>query len=183
MNSKQDFVVETMRLGMRPLTWNDRPALARILRDPDVMYAWEHGFSEAEVDDWLAKRMAEYERYGNFGYWALILKETGALIGQCGITMQDVQGKPVPEIGYLLGKNHWHKGYATEGARAAKAYAFQTLGFPAVYSIIRDNNKPSIRVAKRNGMKPVGEVVKHYRGIDMRHIVYAIRNEELRMKN
>lgn len=178
MDSEHRFIVETPRLGMRPLMWDDRLALSCILRDPEVMYAWKHGFSEAEVDEWMRRRMEEYQAYGNFGYWALILKGTGALIGQCGVTLQEVWGRPVPEVAYLLGKEYWHRGYATEAAQAVKSYAFETLGFPAVYSLIRDTNLPSIRVAERNGMKKAGEIMKHYQGKGMLHIVFKIKNSE-----
>ena len=61
-----------------------------------------------------------------------------------------------------------------EAARACKQCAFETLGLPAVYSIIRENNLPSRRVAERNGMRVVGTLVKHYYGFAMPHLVYRI---------
>ncbi len=78
----------------------------------------------------------------------------GQLIGQCGVTWKEVRGRRVPEVGYLLGKEFWGRGYAIEAARACKEYAFDTLGFDQVYSIIRDSNLASQRVAIRNGMLP-----------------------------
>lgn len=168
------FALETERLVLRRMVWGDQPAISEMLQDPEVMYAWEHAFSDGEVDDWLAKRMAEYAVYKYFGYWAVVLKETGVLIGQCGLTLQDAGGRRVLEVGYLFNRNFWHSGYATEAAGAAVSYAFHTLRADAVYSIIRENNTPSVRVAQRNGMKPVGRVIKHYRGIEMPHTVYCI---------
>lgn len=170
------FVLETERMVLRQMVWGDQPAISEMLQDPEVMYAWEHAFADVEVDEWIAKRIAEYAAYGNFGYWAVILKETSTLIGQCGLTMQDAGGRRVLEVGYIFNKKFWHKGYATEAARAAVSYAFHTLRADAVYSIIRENNGPSIRVAKRNGMRPVGCVVKRYRGIEMPHTVYCIKS-------
>ena len=84
-----------------------------------------------------------------------------------------LNGEQVLEIGYLFRRAYWHQGYATEAARALKQYAFDTLGAQRVYSIIRDTNIASQKVAMRNGMLPVHQFVKHYYGVDMPHIVYC----------
>ena len=76
-------------------------------------------------------------------------------------------------------KNFWHKGYATEAARSCADYASHILGIKHIYSIIRDNNLPSQGVAKRIGMTPGDTIVKHYRGIDMPHIVFSMTLGEL----
>lgn len=100
------------------------------------------------------------------------------MIGQCGVTVQDCNGREVLEVGYLFCKDFWGQGYATEAAKACRDYAFTHLHTDEVFSIIRDNNFPSQRVAERNGMRPHGSFTKHYYGIDMPHIVYSIRREE-----
>lgn len=134
------MILETERLYLRKMTQEDYPALCRMLQDPEVMYAYEHAFSDTEAHDWLDKQLARYAEYG-FGLWAVILKETGEMIGQCGLTMQDCNGRQVLEVGYLFCKSYWHKGYATEAATACKNYAFDTLHAEEVYSIIRDTNE------------------------------------------
>lgn len=116
------------------------------------MYAYEKSFSSEEVKEWLSKQFKRYEKYG-FGLWAVILKENRELIEQCGLSMQPWKEEEVLEIGYLFKKKYWHYGYATEAAKFCKNYAFQYLKAKEVCSIIRDNNKASIRVALRNGMK------------------------------
>ena len=168
------MVLETERLVLRKMTQADSPALCRILQDEKTMYAYEGAFSDEEVQQWLDRQLARYARYG-FGLWAVLRKETGALIGQCGVTMQETGEGEVPEIGYLLRKDCWHRGYATEAAAACRDYAFETLGFDRVWSIIRENNLPSQRVARRLGMVPCGRMVKHYYGIDMPHILFSVR--------
>lgn len=164
--------METERLLLRPMTWEDRPAICAILQDERTMYAYEHPFSEEEVDDWMARQMKRYETDG-FGLWAAVERNSGSLVGQIGLTLQEWEGKQVPEIGYLLNRRFWWMGYATEGAKACKAYAFEMLGLDAVYSIIRDNNLPSQGVARRNGMHPVGRQIKHYYHMDMPHTVWV----------
>ena len=113
-------ILETPRLCLREMTWDDYPALCRMLKDPDVMYAYEHAFSDEEARAWMEKQLARYREYG-FGLWAVILKETKEMIGQCGLTMQDCgREQPVLEIGYLFEKAFWHQGYASESAIACK---------------------------------------------------------------
>lgn len=168
------MILETERLALREMTQADYPFLCVILQDARVMTAYEGAFSDEEVQSWLDRQLTRYKEH-SFGLWAVVLKETSVVIGQCGLTMQDVCGAQVPEIGYLFAYDYWHRGYATEAAIACREYAFHRLGFEAVYSIIRDTNLASQNVAKRNGMVPVGRFVKHYRSVDMPHIVYCVR--------
>lgn len=167
------IILETDRLILRELKLLDKENLSQILQDKDVMYAYEHAFSDGEVDIWLNTQLRRYKEDG-FGLWAVVLKNTDDLIGQCGLTIQKIGEKEVVEVGYLFKKAYWHKGYATEAAIACKNYAFNTLDIDEVYSIIRDNNMPSINVAKRNGMTIKGEFTKHYYGMDMPHLIFSV---------
>ncbi|MBR6790893.1 MAG: GNAT family N-acetyltransferase, partial [Oscillospiraceae bacterium] len=126
------------------------------------------------VQTWLDRQLTRYEQYG-FGLWAVVLKETGEMIGQCGLTIQPWKDEEVLEVGYLFNRAYWHNGYAAEAAVACRNYAFEVLGADEVCSIIRDTNGPSQRVALRNGMTPTDKWVKHYRGVDMPHIKYTVR--------
>ena len=172
-------ILETQRLILREMTDEDFPALCRMLRDPEVMYAYAHGFSEAESWDWLRRQQSRYETDG-FGLWAMIEKKSGRMIGQCGLTMQALaDGTMVHEVGYLLEKAAWGNGWATEAAVACRQYAFDVLGVEEVYSIIRENNLPSQRVALRNGMKVTGQLTKHYYGMEMPHLVFSVRRESV----
>ena len=83
------------------------------------------------------------------------------------------------EIGYLFQKRYWHKGYATEAAKACKQYAFDKLKVGEVFSIIRDTNRASQEVARRNGMELAGTFVKHYRGVEMPHLVFSVSNPDI----
>lgn len=170
------IILETDRLILREMSQADFPDLCKILQDEEVMYAYEHAFSGAEVQEWLDRQLQRYREYG-FGLWAVILKETGKMIGQCGLTMQDSGSGSVLEVGYLFQKAFWHHGYATEAAVACKDYAFTVLKATEVYSIIRDSNLPSQAVARRNGMTAHGTLVKHYHGMDMPHLLFSVVRE------
>ena len=168
------MIIETERLYLREMTQSDYNSLCKILQDTDVMYAYEGAFNDSEVQKWLDKQQQRYKDDG-FGLWAVLLKESGEMIGQCGLTMQDYNGEQVLEVGYLFQKEFWHNGYAREAAIACKQYAFDKLNADEVFSIIRDTNLPSQNVAKRNGMTVCGEFVKHYRNVDMPHLLFSVR--------
>lgn len=169
------MVFETERLYLREMTQADYEALCRIMQDAEAMrLAYERVFTDNEVQGWLDRHIARYKRLG-FGLWAVVLKETGAMIGQCGLTLQPWENEEVLEIGYLFERRHWHKGYAAEAAAGCKKYAFEVLGAHEVCSIVRDTNTAAQNVAIRNGMVKTDESVKNFRGIDMRFCRYTAR--------
>ena len=171
------MLISTDRLFLREMEQSDFPALSLILQDKDVMTAYERTFSDEEVQAWLAKQLERYRKDG-FGLWAVILKETGEMIGQCGLTLQDYNGTDVLEIGYLFQKAYWHYGYAIEAAAACKNYAFNVLGAEEVYSLIKETNTASRSVAERNGMTVDGTFSKKYRYYEGErlHLAYSVKN-------
>ena len=171
------MILETERLYLREMTQADFPLLCRHLQDAEVMYAYEHAFSDAEVQEGIDKQLHRYKNDG-FGVWAVILKENDALIGQCGLSMQPCDDKEVLEIGYIFQKKYWHKGYATEATVACREYAFTKLSAHEVFSLIRDTNIASQNVAKRNGMSIRGTFVKHYCGVDMLHYIFSAKRTD-----
>ena len=96
-------ILETERLYLRKLTDDNFENLCKILQDKDVMYAYEHAFSNEEVKEWLTRQQKGSVNDG-FGLWGVILKENNEMIGQCGLTLQDYKDKKVVEIGYLFQK-------------------------------------------------------------------------------
>lgn len=168
----QNIILETERLYLRRMNQGDFKSLCAILQDEETMSAYEGAFNDMEVQKWLDRQIARYQKWG-FGLWAVILKETNEMTGQCGLTMQPWKDTEVLEIGYLFNRSYWHRGYATEAAKACKQYAFETLKVNEVCSIIRDTNIASQNVALRNGMTLKDRWIKHYRGVDMPHYRYV----------
>ena len=170
-------IIETERLILREMTDDDIGSLRSMLQDPDVMYAYEHDFTEDDVKEWLERQKDRYARYG-FGLWAMILKFSGLMIGQAGLTMQKYRNSEVLEIGYMLAKNYWHSGYAREAAEACKKYAFSRIGAREVFSIIKTDNAASIRVAESIGMKRRDEFMARYYNGDVPHYLYGVSSSD-----
>ncbi|WP_432664467.1 GNAT family N-acetyltransferase [Wukongibacter baidiensis] len=166
--------IETERLLLRELKMDDVDDLHIILSDPESMKHYPQPYSLEKSEGWVKWNMNNYATYG-FGIWAVILKEENKLIGDCGITMQTINGKKVPEIGYHINKKYTQKGYATEAARACRDYAFNHLGLEKVYSYMKYTNKASSRVAEKNGMTFIMEYEDDVNTITK---VYAITREE-----
>ena len=167
------MILETKRLVLREMRQSDFQDLAEILKNPKVMYAYEHDFSDNDVQIWLNRQIERYKKYG-FGLWAIILKETKEMIGQAGLTMQPYKNTEVLEIGYLLKGNFWYYGYAKEAACGCKKYAFEHLKKDKVYSIMKADNLPSIKVAESIGMNKEDEFITQYYNGDMLHFLYSV---------
>jgi len=177
--SEAVFMIQltTMRLELRELTHDDLPATRDIVCDEQTMYAWNGAWSEEENLAGLEKQIRGYREDG-FGRWAVVLKETGKVIGVCGLQWCDTDQDSVLEIGYLFNRAYWGNGYAAEAAIACKRYAFDVLKVDEVFSLVRDTNLASINVAIRNGMLVRRRFIKHYKGEDMPHYVFSIRKGE-----
>lgn len=171
-------ILETERVYLREMEPGDIVTIRKMLQDPEVMEHYSHDFSEEDIQEWLDRQLRRYAQHG-FGHWAACLKDGDEMIGQCGIALQDADGRQVPEIGYLLLKEHWHKGYAAEMAIACRDYAFNTLSFEEVYSLIRDTNAASQKVAVRNGMRYRFGYVEHFYGNDINTMAYSVMKSEL----
>ncbi|MGF3030814.1 GNAT family N-acetyltransferase [Microbacterium alcoholitolerans] len=170
------MIIETSRLRLRELTADDLPALKRILRDPEVMVAYEGPLDDEETQDWLSRQQMRYRDDG-FGLWAVEALADGEVIGQCGLTRQSGSGEDVIEVGYLFRKDAWGRGYATEAAARCVQHAFDTMQADSVHAQIRDTNLASMNVAIRLGMTVRGRFVKHYRGVVMPHLDFSIGRE------
>ena len=162
-------VLETPRLRLREFIPSDAEALALVLSDPETMRFYPKPFDRAGVEQWVARNMRRYVENGH-GLWGMVLTSTGELIGDCGLTVQNVDDVNEIEIGYHVRRDLWGLGLATEAARACRDYGFGRLTVERLVSLIRPENVPSRRVAEKNGMTVWKELM--WRGLP--HLVYAI---------
>ena len=110
-------MIETERLYLREMNMDDFDALYKVLADHDIMKHYPYTFDEARVREWIERNMKRYENDG-FGLWAVCLKTTGEMIGDCGLTLQNIDGTMLPEIGYHIRADQQRRGYAKEAAAA-----------------------------------------------------------------
>ena len=170
------LVIETERLILREFTLDDLSATREIVCDEQTMYAWNGAWSEEENREGIQKQIHGYRKDG-FGRWAVALKETGKVIGICGLQWIDTNKDKVLEVGYLFNRAYWGHGYAAEAAIACKRYAFDVLDYDEVFSLVRETNLSSMNVAIRNGMLVRGRFIKHYKGEDMPHYIFSVRKD------
>ncbi|HTZ90075.1 MAG TPA: GNAT family N-acetyltransferase [Alloacidobacterium sp.] len=142
--------LETARLVLRLLTPEDVDDLAAVLGDAETMRWYPAPYTRKQVREGIERQMGSYP--SGSGLLGMVEKQTGRLIGDCGVVWQDVEGRMEPEIGYHVHRGWWNRGFATEAARAAMDYAFGELGVDHVISMIRPENVPSRRVAEKNGL-------------------------------
>ncbi len=162
------IILETPRLLLREFIPADVDALEGILGDPVAMQYYPAPFPRAEVEDWVRRNRARYRDCG-FGLWAMLLKDSGELIGDCGCYVREIEGEFEFELGWHVRRDLWGRGYATEAARACIEYAFASLGTERIIALVRPENTNSCRVAEKSGMQC--ERVFFWRGYD--HCVYA----------
>ena len=167
-------MIETERLILRDYTLSDFDSLYEILSDPETMQHYPRPFNEEMTMGWIEWNIRNYKEYG-FGLWAVVLKETGEFIGDCGVTMQDIDGEMLPEIGYHINKKYQRRGLGSEAARAVRDWAFEHTDYNCIYSYMKYTNVGSYSTAIANGMKKVKEYPDEKNGISY---AYAITREE-----
>ena len=138
---------------MRPWLEEDAPALFKYASDPEV----------GPRAGWPPHRSLDESRevirtvFSGEGMWAVVLKETGEFIGDCGIALQNIDGEILPEIGYHIHKKYWRRGFAKEAARAVRDWGFRNTDYDTFYSYMKYTNVGSWSTALANGMKKVKE--------------------------
>lgn len=168
------MIIETKRLFLREMTEADFDALYKVLADSDIMQHYPYTFYESRVKNWINKNIERYQIFG-FGLWAVCLKETGEMIGDCGLTMQLINGQIKPEIGYHIRGDKQRKGYAKEAAVAVRNWTFKNTPFNIIYSYMKHTNIPSSKTAVSYGCRQVDEFTDETNDIIK---VFAISREE-----
>ena len=147
--------IETERLILREMNDDDFESLRRVLGDSNIMCHYPYAFDDDRIRNWIARNRERYRIFG-FGLWAVCRRDTGEMIGDCGLTMQLIDGQIRPEIGYHIRSDHQRQGCATEAARAVRDWTFENTPFRVVYSYMKAENLPSIRTAMAYGCTEAG---------------------------
>jgi RimJ/RimL family protein N-acetyltransferase len=167
------FELTTERTRLREFRPDDIDALAPIFADEAMMEFYPHAFSREESAAWIARNLERYRNDG-YGLWALELRATGELVGDCGLVTQVFPDRKEVEIGWHVKRELWEQGLATEAAREVARYAFDEVGLTTLISLIRPDNVPSARVAEKLGMRVDGRTT--HRGLN--HLIYRLDRGE-----
>ena len=169
--------LRTERLLLRRWRDADREPFARMNADPEVMRFYTAPYSREESDAFVDRAERQFDEHG-YGLWAVEIPDEAPFIGYAGLWIHPYF--PTPEVGWRLDKPFWHKGYATDAARAAIADGFDRAGLTEIVSFTTPLNVPSVRVMERLGMThdpaddfdhpnvPAGHPYR-------RHVVYRLR--------
>ena len=168
------MILETARLFLREMTVADFDALYTVLADSDIMQHYPYTFDEKRVRGWIANNQQRYQTFG-FGLWAVCLKATGEMIGDCGLSMQLIHQTIRPEIGYHIRKDYQRQGYAAEAARAVRDWTFAHTPFNMIFSYMKGDNVASCKTAAAYGCRQVEEYLDDENEITK---VFAITRQE-----
>ena len=170
----KNAIIITNRLFLREMMEDDYIALYAVLADSDIMQHYPYTFDKERVKGWIIRNIERYQIFG-FGLWAVCLKDTGEMIGDCGLTMQIIHDQIKPEIGYHIRRDQQRRGNAKEAASAVRDWAFENTPFNVIYSYMKYTNEPSCKTAISFGCCPVDEFEDDGNEITK---VHAITREE-----
>ena len=145
-------VLETQRLVLREMSLGDLDFIAAMLVHPEVMRYWPKCYDRQEAADWVKRQQQRYASHG-VGYWLALDKASGKPIGQAGLLVQQLDGVEEIGLGYIIHRQFWRMGFASEAAAASRDYAFSKLGRNRVIALVRPENVPSQGVALKIRMK------------------------------
>lgn len=165
--------MQTARLLLRNLRESDRPAFAALNADPEVMRHFPSTLMREESDALFDRAQDHIARHG-FGPWAVEIQGVTEFAGFIGLAIPSFEAPfaPAVEVAWRLHREHWGKGYATEGARAAMQFAFSQLDLPEVVAFTVPENLRSLAVMRRLGMQYSGEFDHPAGGIP--HVLYKV---------
>jgi [ribosomal protein S5]-alanine N-acetyltransferase len=171
--------LNTKRLILRAFETSDVDPLFQILAEEEVLRYFPNPKSppREKVDRLIQNQLEQWEQYG-YAWWAVTLASSGELIGWCGLQFLPETGET--EVGYLLGKPWWGKGYATEAASASLNFAFQDIHhLDEIIALVHPDNQASIHVIEKIGLHFVD--IASYFGMVMQR--YRITKHQFKKEN
>lgn len=169
----QSVPADTERLHFRRLDMDDAAFIHSLLSDSEHMRYFPRTYSFDEARGWIDWQLSLYRDHG-YGLWALALKETDELVGQCGLTIQNVEGVDEIEIGYHISKFYRRQGFAFEAACACRDYAFDALGLERIVITTGTDNLPSQGVAQKVGMGFAKDYIKVREGKELAQMLFTL---------
>jgi ribosomal-protein-alanine N-acetyltransferase len=159
----------TERLLLRPLVPEDEDALALVFADGELLRFWGAPLDRDAVRSRIGSNRARVDA-DDFARWAIVLRNSGELVGDAGLTRTDVEGVEEVELGWVVRRDHGGRGIATEAGGAWRDHAFGRLGLERIVSMIRPENAASRRVAEKLGMSIEREAIWN----EASHLVYVL---------
>ena len=156
------MTIETERLRLRQWQDKDYTHFAEMSQDADVMRYFPSTMSSSESTDFADRFREVIERQG-WGIWAVALKQSDQFIGLTGLQHQPdrFEFSPCTEIAWRIARPFWRQGYASEAARAAVRYGFESIGLEQIVAFTVSGNDASIGVMRKLGMTTDGERFLH----------------------
>jgi RimJ/RimL family protein N-acetyltransferase len=175
-NNGERIITNTERLIIREFVESDVDALFRILSQPEVMQFSLTGALSFEMSTPKMQSFIDsYQEYG-YGKWAVIYRQTGQLIGYCGIGVEQIDGTIENELGYRFDPQFWGQGLATEAASACLKYAFSTLHLEYLLGIVEPENVASVRILEKIGMIFIKESLYYNKKVNIYKIIRLLQN-------
>ena len=170
------MIIETQRLILRELTQDDFDDLYSLISNPITMSHYEKPYDLDGCRRWLDWCINSYKKNG-FGLWAMILKENNQFIGDCGLSIQNIDGVLLPEVGYHIKHEYWRNGYGKEAGKAVVNWAFKNTKYESLYSYMTKDNIASYSTAISLGMKKI----KEYKSGNEELLVYKINKKDVEL--
>ncbi len=157
------LTILTENLRLRPFTPADATPMHQILCGKDILryFPGSGKLPTLEQVQQMIDRLITHWQEKGYGLWAVELRSTGALLGRCGL--QYISETDEIEIDFILDRDYWGRGFATEAGRASMQYGFNELGLVSVVGIVHPENLASQRVLEKVGLQFVEE--KEYFGM------------------
>lgn len=151
--------LETNRTILRRFQNSDLNNMIRLESDPDVMKFTPSRIPQTikKTEERLTSLLEKEATYAPLGVWAVELKHTADFVGWFMLIKTEFE---VPELGFMIVKNQWGKGFATEVARALIEFGMKSLKYPGVVAVTDHDNAASIHILEKLGFRKVGSRTK-----------------------
>ncbi|MET3108425.1 RimJ/RimL family protein N-acetyltransferase [Oxalobacteraceae bacterium GrIS 2.11] len=158
-------ILTTPRLRLEPFKNSHLEELYYLNSDISVMqYITGRTVSLEETLEHMDLVKKNWTQLG-FSSWSFIDRETGEFVGTGGIQHIEFNPDNPLEIGWRLKPSKWHRGYATEAAKTMMEFIFEKINIDALYAVCHQDNKSSVGVMQRLGMRYEG--IEHWYGLDV----------------